>query len=100
MKHSTAKFVDWMILKPVAVIYGPGLILYGIFSHKGSWFHILLGIVAIIVASLIGGALYPKSTPSDLSSGRAWDDIGPDNEKHGESIDVDMPNIKTRLNKH
>lgn len=100
MKHGTAKFIDWMILKPVAVFYGPVLILYGIFSSKGSWLHILMGIFGITVVSMIGGALYPKATPSDLASGRAWNDIGPDNEDHGKSIDVDIPNIKTRLNKH
>jgi hypothetical protein len=89
-----------MILKPIAVLYGPILVLYGIFSKKGSWIHILFGVAGMFVAILIGGAIYPKSTPSDLASGRAWDDIGADNEIHGQSINIEMLNIKIRHNNY
>ncbi len=98
MKHRTAKFIDLMILKPVAFFYSPVIILYGLFSNNGSWLHIFIGLLGFTVSCMIGGSLYPKATPEDIASGRAWDDIGPDNEKHGLAIDIDMRQIKIKHN--
>lgn len=99
MKHRTAKFIDWIILKPI-LFYSTMLIPYGIFFSKGSWIHSLLGIVGVVITGMIGQSLYPKSTPSDLSSGRACDEIGPDNEEQAQSINVEMKQIKIRHDKN
>lgn len=101
-----------MILKPIAVFYGPSLALYGlygiVFSGKiswvqkllgsGSWYHVLAGIAGMLISSMIGQALYPKSTPEDMRAGRAWGDESPDNELYSQSIRIDIKPIKTRHN--
>ena len=96
MKHRTAIIIDWFILKPIAVFYCPYLVLYGFFSSKGSGTHIFLGIMGIVITSIIGQSLYPKATPSDIATGRAWSENGPDNEKQGQEINVDIQQIKIR----
>lgn len=52
-----AKFIDWFMLKPMAVLYGPGLIIYGIFFKNGTWIHVSIGVSCIVVASMIGQTL-------------------------------------------
>lgn len=88
MKYGTAKFIDWIILKPIALIYAPCFILYGIFSGQGYWIHVVIGILGIMVSGGIGQRLYPKAQPSDLSSGRAWEVNGPDNEEQAQEINT------------
>ena len=100
MKHRMATTIDWIILKPVAVLYAPAFILYGIFSKNGGVIHIVLGIAGIFIAGLIGQVLYPKATPDDLLSGRAWEGIGPDNEKNSQNINVDIRQIKIKNNRY
>jgi len=77
MKHSTAIAFDKMILKPIFFICTL-LTIYGVFFENGTWKHILIGIGGIMVTAVIGQSLYPKATPADLASARAWDKNGPD----------------------
>jgi hypothetical protein len=79
MKHSTSVAFDRMILTPI-LFACVSLLIYGVFFESGTWKHIMIAIFGIMVTSMIGQSLYPKATPSDLASGRAWDDNEPDNQ--------------------
>jgi len=80
VKHSTAIAFDKTILKPILLVCAL-LIIYGVIFEAGTWKHILIGVVGIMVTAGIGQSLYPKATLSDLSSGKAWDKNGPDSVK-------------------